>query len=89
MLIHCTGQVTSDARGDGDGGAHGLGGQALGLAAGADALWGKPMPSFTNGEMQRIVADLLSSRQKQYAALPGDEDEFGGVRNEGRSKSVK
>jgi hypothetical protein len=66
-----------------------LGGQALGLAAGADALWGKPMPSFTNGEMQRIVADLLSSRQKQYAALPGDEDEFGGVRNEGRSKSVK
>ena len=74
MLIHCTGQVTTEDA-SGDGGAHGLGGQALGLAAGADALWGKPMPSFTNGEMQRIVADLLSSRQKQYATLRGDEHE--------------
>ena len=64
MLIHCTGQVTTEDA-SGDGGAHGLGGQALGLAAGADALWGKPMPSFTNGEMQRIVADLLSSRQNK------------------------
>ena len=86
MLIHCTGQVTTEDA-SGDGGAHGLGGQALGLAAGADALWGKPMPSFTNGEMQRIVADLLSSRQKQYATLRGDEHEVW-LSKEGGSKSV-
>ena len=52
VLIHCTGQT--DASGDG-------GTCWLGRAAGADALWGKPMPSFTDGSMQRIVADLLSS----------------------------
>ena len=87
VLIHCTGQVTTEDA-SGDGGAHGLGGQALGLAAGADALWGKPMPSFTNGEMQRIVADLLSSRQKQYATLRGDEHEVW-LSKEGGSKSVR
>ncbi len=76
VLIHCTGQTDAS----GDGGACSLGGHRLGLAAGADALWGKPMPSFTNGEMQRIVADLLSSRQKiaaagLYTPLRGEEQE--------------
>ena len=37
--------------------------------------------------MQRIVADLLSSRQKQYATLRGDEHEVW-LSKEGGSKSV-
>lgn len=49
VIIHCTGQTTHDAAVDQD---------AL-LGSGADALWGKPMPCFTNGEMQRMVAKLL------------------------------
>ena len=49
VIIHCTGQTTHDTGVDQD---------AL-LGSGADALWGKPMPCFTNGEMQRMVANLL------------------------------
>ena len=50
VIIHCTGQTTHDAAVD----------QKALLDSGADALWGKPMPCFTNGEMQRMVADLLA-----------------------------
>ena len=46
VIIHCTGQTADDTT-------------ATLLDAGADALWGKPMPCFTNGEMQRLVAALL------------------------------
>ncbi len=44
VIIHCTGQT--DVCCDGEVCSAG----ALGRAVGADALWGKPMPSFTNGE---------------------------------------
>ena len=44
VIIHCTGQI--DVCCDGEVCSAG----ALGRAIGADALWGKPMPSFTNGE---------------------------------------
>ena len=32
------------------------------LDCGADALWSKPTPSFANGTMQRLLAELLSNR---------------------------
>ena len=48
-IISCTGNAAHDS--------------ARILEHGADAAWGKPFPSFTDGSMQREVARLLNSRR--------------------------
>ena len=40
------------------------------LSCGADRLWGKPFPSFTDGAMQRSLAELLAGRQRPSDELP-------------------
>ena len=38
--------------------------------AGADLIWGKPMPNFTNGEMQLQLAPYLSTSRTRQRMLP-------------------
>jgi hypothetical protein len=38
--------------------------------AGADLIWGKPMPNFTNGEMQLQLAPYLSASRTRQRMLP-------------------
>jgi len=37
------------------------------LSCGADQLWGKPFPSFTDGAMQRCLAELLASHRRPFS----------------------
>ena len=59
-------------------------GQAKDMSAAKDS---SAVSACMQAGMQRIVADLLSSRQKQYATLRGDEHEVW-LSKEGGSKSV-
>ena len=47
MIVSCTGNASSITNLDG---------------SGADLVWGKPMPNFTNGEMQNELAPQLAAK---------------------------
>ncbi len=53
-IISCTGNADSDKRRI--------------LQSGADAVWNKPMPSFTDGSMQSHIAKLMPHAAKRRTA---------------------
>ena len=50
VIVSCTGNALSSLAADLK-------------SAGADLVWGKPMPNFTNNEMQNELAPLLAERR--------------------------
>ena len=56
VIVSCTGNALSSLAAD------------L-RSAGADIVWGKPMPNFTNNEMQNELAPLLAATRLHTASL--------------------
>jgi len=57
VIVSCTGHADNEAR------------VAAIKEAGADAVWGKPMPSAADGTIQRQIASLIAERRRRFLRL--------------------